>query len=200
VGKDPPQTPNPSSTFDPQRGTNIVFVLDRSLSMNHGDKSLVARLELVNTLEHLGPEKSFFIIFFPYKPMPADGPLPATSENIQRITNWIFSVGHKYDWSGPTDALLKGFQFEPDTMWLLSDGKFSRTVATGLRKVNEGARVHIHTIGFYSREGESIMRQIAEENNGTYRFVPPPGERPAEEFSTPPEFATPTSTQPATSR
>jgi hypothetical protein len=162
--------------FDPQRGSNVVFVLDRSRSME-GEKSLVARHELVRALENLGPDKSFYVLFFPYRAMPASSPLPATLENIRRMTNWIFSLGHKYDWGGgPAQALTQALKFEPDTFWLLSDGKFSDGVSREVRVANASTHAKIHTIGFYSREGEAVLRQIAEENGGTYRFVPPPKE------------------------
>jgi len=138
-----------------------------------GEKSNVARHELVRTLEKLGPNKSFYVLFFPDKAMPAEAPLPATLENIQSMTNWIYSVGHSFG-SDPTKALLKALNFHPDTIWLLSDGKFSDEVPGTIRLANENLHARIHTVGFYSREGERVLKQIADENHGTYRFVAPP--------------------------
>jgi len=159
--------------FDPGRGTNIVFVLDRSLSMRQDEKSKAARRVLVSALEGLGTNKSFYVVFFPYQEMPTAGPMPATPENVRAMTNWIQSVGHAYG-SDPTKALLRGLHFTPDTVWLLSDGQFSPSVARTIRDANEVLKAQIHTIGFYSRDGEPVMRQIADENHGTYHFVPRP--------------------------
>jgi len=159
--------------FDPERGSNVVFVLDRSLSMRSQGKSMAARRELVSTLQHLGANKSFYVVFFPYKAMPAPRPLPATPENINSMTNWIFSTGHAYG-SDPSKAVEHGLQFDPDTVWLLSDGRFSTSAARAIRDANEVLKARIHTVAFYSREGEAVMRRIADENGGTFRFVPPP--------------------------
>jgi hypothetical protein len=159
--------------FDPQQsGTNVVFVLDRSLSMV-GEKSLAARRELVKTLHHLGTNTSFYILLFPYLAMPAAGPLPATRENVDSMGGWLFSVGHRMG-SDPVRAMTRALQFNPHTVWLLSDGKFSTAAARSIRSANDPVNAKIHTIGFYSREGEAVLRQIASENNGTYRFIPPP--------------------------
>jgi len=159
--------------FDPQQsGSNVVFVLDRSYSMM-GQKSRVARRELLRTLHRLGPNTSFYILLFPYLAMPAPGPLVATDENINSMGGWLYSVGHRLG-SDPVPAMTKALQFNPNTVWLLSDGKFSPEAVRSIRSANDLAKVRINTIGFYSREGESVLRQIADENNGAYRFVPPP--------------------------
>jgi hypothetical protein len=169
------QETNFSNPFDAQYGTNVVFVLDRSLSMRNNDKSVVARNKMVDTLRDLGTNKTFYIVFFPYKPMPAEGPLPATEANINAMTNWIFSMGHAFG-SNPQKAMAKGLEFKPDTVWLLSDGEFSPNVPEEIRHANELAKATINTVGFYRREGETVLRRIAEENHGRYLFVPPPDE------------------------
>jgi len=166
----PPPDSNP---FDPQRGSNVVFVLDRSLSMR-GDKSARARSELVDALQKMGANKSFYVVFFPFKAMPAPGPLAATPENIRSMTNWIFSLGHAIG-SDPSKAMEQAFAFKPDTVWLLSDGKFPSNAAATIHAANDAAKARVNTIGLYDASGERVMRQIAEESGGAYRFVPPPG-------------------------
>jgi hypothetical protein len=171
----------PRHPFDPEGGSNVIFVLDHSLSMK-GEKSNAARKELVRTLEKLGPDKSFYVIFFPEKTMPAAGPLPATTENIEAMTNWIYSVGHSFG-SDPARAMLKALDFRPDIIWLLSDGRFSEDAASTIRLANENIHARINTVGFYSPDGERVLKQIAEENHGSYRFVPPPSRKPAGELA-----------------
>jgi hypothetical protein len=169
-----PET-DPKTLFDPQQsGTNVVFVLDRSLSMM-GEKSLAARRELVKTLHRLGANTSFYILLFPYMAMPAPGPLPATRDNVDSMGGWLFSVGHRMG-SDPVKAMTRALQFNPTTVWLLSDGKFSPAAAKAIRSANDPVNATIQTIGFYSREGEAVLSQIASENHGTYRFVPPPNQ------------------------
>jgi hypothetical protein len=168
---------NSTNPFD-QRGSNVVFVLDRSLSMRDNGKSAVARQDLVNTLRNLGTNQTFYIFFFPYKAMPATNPLPATEANIDSMTNWIFSTSHSILGSNPGKAMLDALKLKPDTIWLLSDGEFSTNVVQAIDEANDPLHASINTVGFYSREGEPVLRKIAEDNHGTYRFVPPPNENP----------------------
>jgi hypothetical protein len=168
----------PTNVFNsPGPASNVVFILDHSLSMRNNHKSIVARHELVNTLETMNPAQKFYVMFFHsggFVGMPTPGPVDATPENIHAMTNWLFSVGHKFG-SDPTIAVKNalGLVPTPDTLWLLSDGKFSAKAVAAIRDSND-LNVHINTIGFYSRQGEQTLRQIAEENRGTYRFIPPP--------------------------
>jgi hypothetical protein len=164
---------NSANPFD-QRGSNVVFVLDRSMSMKDNSKSTVARQDLVNTLRNLGTNKTFYVLFFPYTHMPGTNPLPATKANIDSMTNWIFSTSHSIFGSNPDRAMMDAFKMKPDTIWLLSDGEFSTNVVQAIDDANDPLHASINTVGFYSREGEPVLRKIAEDNHGTYRFVPPP--------------------------
>jgi len=64
-------------------------------------------------------------------------------------------------------------RFQPDAIWLLSDGLFPPAAADLIRNENPNAHTQIHTIAFYDNQGEPLLRRIAEENRGRYRFVPP---------------------------
>jgi hypothetical protein len=159
-------------------GSNFVFVLDHSLSMKSNGKSAAARQELLSKVEAMKPEQDFYVLFFHsggYEGMPTLGPVAATPENIRAMTNWLFSVGHKFG-SDPTKGVERalGLAPAPDTLWLLSDGEFSPKIVNAVREANGPIHAHINTIGFYSRDGEPVLREIAGENQGIYRFVPPP--------------------------
>jgi hypothetical protein len=64
----------------------------------------------------------------------------------------------------------------------LSDGEFPQKFEDMVKKENRIANLFgdsgpisiIHTISYYSKEGESRMQRIAEQNNGQYRHVPKP--------------------------
>lgn len=164
--------------FDPGSGTNVSFVIDQSLSMMNNGKSIRARSELLKTLETMGAAKTFYILFFRsggYEGMPALGPVPATPENIRAITNWLFNVGHRFG-SDPTKGISRalGMVPAPDTVWLLSDGKFSRNAVQAIHEANLPVKAQINTVALYSAEGEVVMREIADDNHGTYRFIAPP--------------------------
>ncbi|HTA30212.1 MAG TPA: hypothetical protein VK731_06990 [Candidatus Cybelea sp.] len=164
--------------FDPQAGSNVVFILDNSMSMMTNRKSSYARQEVVRTLQSMNPAKTFYVLLFHsggYEGMPALGPLPATPENVRAMTNWLFSVGHRTG-ADPSKAILRalGLSPAPDMVWFLSGSAFPDKVIDNIREANATANARINTIGLYTRDGEQVMRQIANENRGAYRFVPPP--------------------------
>jgi hypothetical protein len=166
------------SVFDERVGSNIVFLLDNSMSMMAQSKSFSARQEVLRALQSMNPAKTFYVLLFHtggYEGMPALGPVSATPANVRAMTNWLFSVGHRTG-ADPTKAMLRalGLAPAPDTVWLLSGSELPDTVIDSIRQANASVNARINTIGFYSRDGEQAMRQIADENRGAYRFVPPP--------------------------
>jgi len=167
-----------SPMFDAEAGSNVVFILDNSLSMMTNGKSFPARQALARTLESMNPGQNFYVLFFHsggYEGMPSLSPLPATPENVRGMTNWLFSVGHRTG-ADPTKAVQRalGLSPAPDTVWLLSDSELPDKVVDNVREANASVNARINTISFYSRAGEQAMRQVADENRGVYRFIPPP--------------------------
>jgi hypothetical protein len=172
----------PSPIFDPKAGSNVVFILDNSMNMMTNGKSYSARQEVVRTLQSMKADKSFYVLFFHaggYEGMPSLGPQPATPQNIDAMTNWLFSVGHRTG-ADPTKAVQRalGLAPAPDTVWLLSGSQLPENVIDSIRDANMPVNAHINTIGLYSKEAEAALRKIADENRGAYRFVSPPNNSP----------------------
>ena len=177
----PPANPDRDSKspaiFDPGRGSNVVFVLDRSPAMKQDDRLGAVRRALVGTLEAFDSSKTFYIVFFPDKDMPGSGPLPATPENVHKIADWVSSVGQSSadgPEADPTKAVLRALNFSPDTLWLVSNSPLSAEVAKSVREGNQTPNAEINTVTLYSHESEPVLRQIADENRGRYLFVPAP--------------------------
>ena len=81
-----------------------------------------------------------------------------------------------FNLQGTTLVKGEGMQpFKPDTLWLLSDGKFSAEIPGAIRAANATVKARIHTVDLYDTSAEQSMRQISDENGGTFRFVPKPG-------------------------
>ena len=105
----------------------------------------------------------------------------ATPENFVRLQRWMetIPIGNG---GPPNQALKMAIELEPDSIFLLTDGVTRSDVAGYLQKTNrqedefEGPQVRcpVHTIGFYSRDGEGLLQRIASENGGQYRYVPNP--------------------------
>ncbi len=169
-------TPGLSSFFGAQgHGTRFVYIIDKSGSMA-GAPFETAKRELVRSLRALQPHEQFFVAFYDGQadPMPGGRLVPATPANLERAVAWVRSVslGGSTD---PTEALTFALdKLSPDTIWLLSDGAFSAEVVNTITTHNRGRRTHINTLAFINRDGEALLKIIADQNQGDYRFVPGP--------------------------
>jgi hypothetical protein len=172
-------------------GRRFVFIVDSSNSMR-GQKFAEAKEELMYAVRRLDKTQSFYVIFFDQdalrmfttdKQTPEDRPVPATGANIQKLQRWLPTVENERR-TDPYDAVKFAVEMRPDAIFILSDGQFTdggRTVRylADNNLVDDPVdgrrpRVVVHTIGFYSKEGEATLKAIAEAYKGTYRFVPPP--------------------------
>jgi len=157
--------------LSPGAASKIVYVVDRSGSMT--DSIVFVKYELKCSIRELGPEKQFHVIFYSSGPaleMPARRLVSATDANKQEASKFIDSVIPQGE-TDPSDALARAFAVKPDLIYLLTDGEFDKAVADQIRRANVGKKVTIHTIGFLYKIGEKTLKQIAEQNNGTYKFV-----------------------------
>ena len=172
----------PSQLFDPEAGSNVVFMLDNSMDMTNSGRSSAARQEVVRALQSMSASQFFYVLFFHaggYEGMPALAPLPASPENVRAMTNWLFSVGHRAG-ADPTKAIQRalGLAPAPDTVWLVAGGPLPDNAIDSIREANASVNAHINTIGLYTQDGEEAMRRIADENRGVYRFIAPPNASP----------------------
>jgi hypothetical protein len=172
-------------------GNVFCFVVDCSGSMR-GEPFVTAKRELLRSISQLKPNQRFFVVFFSQKlfPMQLDGPeMPdshptavyATPENLSKLQQWMETVPIGAG-GPPNEALKLAIELESDSVFLLTDGVTRSDVASYLQRTNrqedelDGPQIRcpIHTIGFYSREGEALLQRIASENRGQYHYVPDP--------------------------
>ena len=169
-------------------GNHFVYLVDSSGSM--GDAFESARAELLSSIDVLKPDQRFYVVFFDAEPDfmrltdPAtDEPRSAfaTPENKQALRRWAMRVS-KNRGRAPYEPLKFALELKPDVIFLLSDGEFPQGIEDLLKENNlyenlfgdTGPISIVHTIGYHSREGETRMRRIAEQNQGQYRHVPKP--------------------------
>lgn len=156
------------------KGGTFVYVVDLSGSMNEEGKWERARAELMRSIEHLTEDQKFYIIFYNdgWYPMAADEPIDSTAKNIDRTRRWVNRL-----WPGggtyPLEALLHALKLEPDAVYFLSDGRFDPATIEALRVHNPSSngQIPIHTIAFVNQETIGIMKQIAKQSGGKFRFV-----------------------------
>jgi len=158
------------------RGRSFVYVVDYSGSMYEMGRAKLraAKSELIRSISALRRNMKFFVFFYDHAfvAMPGGQMLQATEQNKRRIFAWVEGAngGGGTDPRGP---MLSALELKPDAVWLLSDGLFHDMACDAIRAANPGAKVQIHTIAFFDNAGEGVLRRIAEENRGHYRFVPP---------------------------
>jgi VWA domain-containing protein len=156
------------------RGRRFVFVVDRSASMA-GDPLQAAKDELLQSVNSLRRSMRFYIIFYDhgFMPMPGKTLVRATSRNKRDCFDWVRQVTSGGG-TEPIDAMRLALSLGPDAIWLLSDGQFMSEdlVCREIQAANPGRRVQVHTIAFHDRAGEPVLKRIAEQNRGKYRFVP----------------------------
>lgn len=154
---------------------SVAYVCDASGSMI--DKFEPLRLQLHRSVSSLKAVQTFNVIFFQEEQaagLSKASLLPALAENKRKAERFLQDV-HP---TGPTDpipALELAFRQNPELIWLLTDGDFpdNAAVLAFIRQRNKGGKTRINTIAFVTRdEGyEKILRTIADENGGQFRFV-----------------------------
>jgi hypothetical protein len=159
-------------------GQTFVYVVDCSGSMNDNDKFDRARYELLKSIEQLSKDQQYFVIFYNHTmyPMESQKPLFATQDNLATTTEWI-NRAEPMGGTNPMPALMLALSLKPDAIYFLTDGQFDLGVMQELRNRNRtNLKLHmhvvpIHTICFYDRSAEGMMRMIARNSGGEYRYV-----------------------------
>jgi hypothetical protein len=75
----------------------------------------------------------------------------------------------------PSKALERAFACGPELVYFLTDGEFDKAVVGLVKRLNARGEAAVSTILFVYRppEAERMLKQIAEENRGEYKFVSP---------------------------
>ncbi|MDG2468152.1 MAG: hypothetical protein P8M80_02635 [Pirellulaceae bacterium] len=164
------------------KGTTFVYVFDRSGSMESfgGRPLLAAKAELISSLDSLGPDQQFQIVFYNERPraFTTDGGRPrlmvANVENKKRAKKFALGISG----GGATEhfsALKMAVDFGPDVVFFLTDAAdpgLSEREMDVVDRMNRNA-ASIHTIEFgyatSSVQGNFLM-QLARRNGGQYVY------------------------------
>jgi von Willebrand factor type A domain len=158
-------------------GQSFVYVVDCSDSMNERGKFNRARYELLQSIERLASDQRYFVIFFNDEahPMDAGELVPATEDQFARAAEWVAYV-EAHGGTNPLPALLLALSLRPDAIYFLSDGQFDPLTIAQLKVSNRprhriGQRVPIHSVAFVDRGTIRLMKTIARNSGGEFRFV-----------------------------
>ena len=157
-------------------GKNVIYVIDHSGSMA-GDRFAHTKLELKRSIEALPPDGSFLIVLFDdrFDVMPPGRMVRATPSNKDEAKRWL-DQQQPGGGTDPSGALGMALPMHPETVFLMTDGEFDygRTHMV-IEQLNADRGTSINTIAFHERNYEKQLKEIARENRGDYRYVPPPG-------------------------
>ncbi len=153
---------------------SIAYVIDASGSMQ-GARFRRARQELVKALKEMRPQQHFYIVFYTDQTYPLYWPnsvaelQPATPFNLQKTGFWL----EKAQTSGgtkPQEAMRIALALKPDVVFLLSDGDIPPETRAIVMQENKRSAIHTITLG--SNKGAVVMKRIAAENKGEFKFIP----------------------------
>ncbi len=156
-------------------GESFVFIVDNSGSMR-GERFYRAVMELNSAINGLQKDQKFFVFFYNSVavPMPVSGfrkLQPASDRRKKRAVQWI-ARQQTMGGTMPQEAVKMGLKMKPQVIFFLTDGIMPRDVRTTFQKYNtRSIRTIVHTIAFQSRVGEPILKGIAEDHEGRYRYV-----------------------------
>jgi hypothetical protein len=166
----------PTIFADPKNkmARKIVFVCDASGSMMNRFDDL--RIQINNAVRNLRPTQFFNVMFFKDKKPEIYSlnlmmAIPSNKDKLGKFLENVVASGQ----TDPMPAIEAAFRQSPELIYLLTDGDFpdNDLVIASIRKINPQGKVKINTIAFinHGEEYEKVLRNIANENGGTFKFV-----------------------------
>jgi hypothetical protein len=159
----------------PAFAERIVYVVDASGSMR-GERFERACQELNESIAMLGPAQNFAVFFFNdhrhTRRYPGEGDMAlAIDETKTEFFTWSQNIQPE-GYTHPTRVIRAALKLYPNVIFFLSDGEIPENTVRVAALDNKLGSTVIHTICFQSVEGHDLLKQMAEENSGEYRFVP----------------------------
>ena len=161
---------------------HVVYVIDRSGSMTTTFN--LVRQELLISISKLKPVQDFHVILFSTGEPLENSPLKlvsATKRNKAGVAEFLTDI-RGAGGTDPVPALKRAFEVlaragtKPGKLiYLLTDGEFpdNNMVIETVRSLNPKGDVHINTFLYGHRPANAVavMKQIAAENGGRYKYV-----------------------------
>lgn len=165
-------------------GRRFAYVFDRSDSMNgyNGRPLAAAKREIIRSLQALGPDHEFQIIFYNNRPrhfepsgasfwmLKADDAMKQRAERFVRSVPAIGGTDHM-------PALKRALQLEPDVIFFVTDARIPRLNRRHLDEIRArcsraGTTIHAVELGVdVSTPEDTFLRTLAHENGGEYRYI-----------------------------
>ncbi len=149
----------------------IVYLLDHSGSM--GSLLAAVKEHLLETIESLDGSKQFHVMYFSSgKPVELSGrAIRLATPARKQLARRFLQTNPDGSGTDPADALVRAFSLKPDVIYLLSDGQFSERILDFVTQLNPNRRVTLNTICMGKRDGQNLMKALAESNGGRFRLI-----------------------------
>ena len=156
-------------------GKRVCFIVDISGSMQ-GPKLDRLKLELTASISNLDAKTDFSVVFFDGTAHVIDQAWMKGDADKNRTIQLIAQQGTGGG-TDPTEAFRFAFANlnpTPDCIFFMTDGQIPPQTAQLLSTLNTGTHpTVIHSIAFGEVQAETLMKEIAQKNGGTYLFVAP---------------------------
>lgn len=169
-----------TSFFDIKvEGRKFVYLVDRSGSMGDYRQLVVAKRELLASINSLDSTQQFHVLF--YNNTYAQLTLNNRPPGLQWATDINKTLAGQYirrvDPDGGTThlpALMKALSYRPEHLYFLTDATepLSASALNDIRTYNKG-RTQIHCVEFGKDSDLAIdnyLKKLARQNGGTYRY------------------------------
>ena len=155
-------------------GRRFCIVADTSGSMD-GPKLEYVKEEILETVGSMKATARFQIVFFSSRaiPYPERNWLHPRKE-YEKLGTWLKEL-YASGGTQPMTAFQVAFALEPapDAIFFMTDGLFPTRVVDDVAALQRTTRkqVVIHTICFLDNTAEVLMKEIARNSGGKYRYV-----------------------------
>ena len=164
-------------------GSDFIFIVDCSGSMQKFRRWRQAKRELRNSINGLAENQRFLILLYNIGFVGMNDELelvPSTPKERRKSIRWLnrnYPDGNTFC----AEALQRALELQPDAVFLLSDGIFddAERVFTVLDQMNDKEslqrlnrrQIPVHTVALGNHDGKFAMEQIALENSGVFKLV-----------------------------
>lgn len=156
-------------------GRHICYVVDISGSMA-GPRLEAALEELARSIRALPGDRSFYVLFFSGSKLVLEDRWQRATSSRKRAFTTRFADIEAQGGTEPSGALEHAFNSlapVPDEIHFMTDGQIPGNIPTLLANLNGGRiRTVIHTYAFGDSAGAGVLKRIAADHGGTYRFIP----------------------------
>lgn len=158
-------------------GERFVYIVDTSGSMSGDLKMRTAMSELARSISSL-PDYVYYhiVLFSSSKTVNPDQPgwVRARKGDVLATIRWLRDQS-PVGGTQPLPAFAHAFDLDhrPDVIFFMTDGQIPKSTPSDVRALYQrGSRVVINTIAFGDPRSQDLLKEIAADAGGTYRFVP----------------------------